>query len=815
MSTSVARIARAAEAAGPHVVGVRHHSPACARLVRETIRRVRPRHVLIEGPCDFNPRLDELRLDHQLPIAVFSYLHSDAFRHAAWAPFCEYSPEWIALETAREVDAEARFCDLPSWHECFRDLRNRYADRRGDDHRRHAESYVDQLCARFSVDDSDSLWDHLFEQPMPTDELGRRLATYFEHLRDHRPPAETDEPRERFMAQAVAWAVADAAPESVVVVCGGYHAPVLARAWREHEPDSDFPSVEPPPGADCHSYLVPYSYKRLDAFAGYQSGMPSPAFYEELWRTGPEVAGSRAVEWVVGRLRAKKQRLSTADLIAADAMTRGLARLRGRTQPCRVDVLDGLAGALLKDGLDAPMPWARRGALMPHTHPLLVEMVKALSGDRRGRLDPRTPQPPLLVNVQQILDELDLSPGERVGAERRVELDLLDPFDRRRSRALHRLAILRIPGFDRLTGPEQAGDVVLHETWRLRRVLHAEVAVIEASSWGPTLAAACAGRLENRLAEAESLGEQADLLTASVFAGLDALAERCLEVVSRCIDREPAFGELGRATRRFFDLWRHDGVFADLRRAALPSLQDVLDRCVDRGLWLLEGLHGGAAPADPLDLEALATLRDVVSKRSTTRSQNAPAVFSRRALDPEAPPAIRGGCLGALWSLQDGSPTPAWSTPSGEPPERLALRGLRTVRRDLLGEFLAGLFALAREASLRSEPLLEALDATLAELEDETFLVALPALRLAFSYFPPLEREVLARFVSARHGDPSAAGVRDLLRVSTSPVDFAAGSRLDARVAEVAQRYGLSDSLDDPAPDASEPGGPGDPETLP
>ncbi len=57
----------------PLIIGVRHHSPACARLVKERIERVCPRYVLIEGPADFNHRLDELFLPHQLPIAVYSY----------------------------------------------------------------------------------------------------------------------------------------------------------------------------------------------------------------------------------------------------------------------------------------------------------------------------------------------------------------------------------------------------------------------------------------------------------------------------------------------------------------------------------------------------------------------------------------------------------------------------------------------------------------------------------------------------------------------------------------------------------------------
>lgn len=44
----------------PLIVGIRHHSPACARLVKSLIESQRPRYVLIEGPADFNDRVDEL-----------------------------------------------------------------------------------------------------------------------------------------------------------------------------------------------------------------------------------------------------------------------------------------------------------------------------------------------------------------------------------------------------------------------------------------------------------------------------------------------------------------------------------------------------------------------------------------------------------------------------------------------------------------------------------------------------------------------------------------------------------------------------------
>ncbi len=100
----------------PLIVGIRHHSPACARLVKSLIESQRPRYVLIEGPADFNDRVDELFLAHQLPVAIYSYCQYQdgaAPGRGAWTPFAEFSPEWQALQAARRIQAQTYFIDLP------------------------------------------------------------------------------------------------------------------------------------------------------------------------------------------------------------------------------------------------------------------------------------------------------------------------------------------------------------------------------------------------------------------------------------------------------------------------------------------------------------------------------------------------------------------------------------------------------------------------------------------------------------------------------------------------------------------------------
>jgi hypothetical protein len=86
------------------VVGVRHHSPACAKLVAHTIEALKPRFVLVEGPLDMNTRIDELLLGHQMPVALFSYRQNpDGTSRGTWTPFCEFSPELVAMQRSKEL----------------------------------------------------------------------------------------------------------------------------------------------------------------------------------------------------------------------------------------------------------------------------------------------------------------------------------------------------------------------------------------------------------------------------------------------------------------------------------------------------------------------------------------------------------------------------------------------------------------------------------------------------------------------------------------------------------------------------------------
>lgn len=769
-------------------VGVRHHSPACARLVAETVAELRPAYVLVEGPADMNDRLDELLLGHDLPVAVFSHYRDEERAATSWTPLCDYSPEWVALTAGRAAGAEVRFIDLPAWHPAFAERTNRYADAEV----RYAEA-TERLRERFAVDSVDALWDRLFEVE-PETGLAERLDAYFELVRGAAETDPGDRAREEYMASWVRAGAEAAGDRPVLVVTGGFHTPALRRlAGRADAGGSwggGWPEVPVPgDGALSGSFLVPYSFRQLDAFAGYQSGMPSPGYYQRVWEDGVADAAEGLTRTVVARLRARKHPVSTADLIAARTLTQGLTALRGHPRPARTDVLDGLAGALLADDLDQPLPWTGRGELAVGSHPVVVEMVAACSGDRTGRLHRDTPAPPLVHEVAAALA------GLRIRADEPVSLDLGVDRDLARSRLLHRLRVLGVPGHERVSGPAHGADPMFTERWEPRDRTGRDAALVEAGAYGARLDEAAATALTERAGQSGPDGLAGALFDA-VLCGVGELSGRLLAELGSSVREMKGPGPLGEVLATALGLWRHDRLYGV---AHGPLLGSVVEGAAARLLWLLEGLRG-APGVDFGRLRAVVALRDtcVHAAELLGVAREAVAAAARRiSLDADAPADLRGAGFALHRELSAGAGGPA---PAEE------VRAF-TGRSWLLGDWLAGLFAVARDEMTRAggaggaggagddgngdDSLVGVLDSIVGAMSDEEFLVALPALRQAFAFFPPRERERIARRLMERRGVRGAA--RGLLRTSADPLVTARGRALEESVDAVLSRFGLAD----------------------
>ncbi len=166
-------------------------------------------------------------------------------------------------------------------------------------------------------------------------------------------------------------------------------------------------------------------------------------------------------------------------MAAAHLHAMALAQLRGHTLPLRTDWLDAIAGSLIKEALNAPLPWSYRGVIHPDTDPILLTLIDTLAGDGFGKL--------ALLRHNRLCQKM--SPAnwnvpESLPAE--LTLNRFTPMDWRKVRCYigwqyWRSWVVRQQG----STLSLAGNG--EECWKLTRPLSQHAALIEAACFGATL----------------------------------------------------------------------------------------------------------------------------------------------------------------------------------------------------------------------------------------------------------------------------------------------------------------------------------------
>lgn len=805
---------------------VRHHSPACALHLARLLHELRPAAVLIEGPADATA-LIPLLLDEDArpPFAFYcTYAPPGGSRHgaedaaeapsrcASWYPFCEYSPELVALRVGHELGAELRFIDLT-----FAQGVHAQAGPRDEQqavrvwsllqeaHLAHSR-YLALLARRQGCRDQDELWDHLFEATAlqtDTEDFCAAVATYcYLARREYTAEllaADGTTAREAAMARAVREARQETPRGAwIVVVTGGFHTAALPGLVRQARPPR---APATPPAAETLTLLTRYSYPQLDALSGYASGMPSPGYYQALWEhlnasvrptLLPGAAASTAEPYTetargllveLGRsLRARDLpfSLSVADEIVALEHALGLAALRGHPGPTREDLLDAVRSCYVKGSLET------EGA------EVLRCVQEVLCGSAVGRVPAAAGVPPLVEDFRATAARLRID-LEAV-TPHRVTLDLYRrPAHRLTSRFFHCLQSLGVP-FARLqSGPDFVtgrGADLLHEAWDYCWWPETEGALIERAVYGPSVSEAATGRLLEQVQALEHQGQGRNaaravaLLVSAYRMGLQAQVPRLLGLIEPALAEDPAFVSLVAGLRQLV-LLRH---FREpLEAGDLVEVTRLTGTAYRRATYLLQEL--GSCPPELVNdsLGGLRALRELVSGDESELLDAELLLGAAASLlaQPAAEAAIVGGAAGVLYA--EGR--------LGE--ERLAmllagyLGGAASDPARKTG-FLRGLLQTARALAWQSAGLLRRVNTLLGEWEHEDFIANLPDLRLAFADLTPRELDLVAEQVGQLHG---LSGSALLLPPTLSPGDLAAGLAAEQAVRRSLQRDALGSWL--------------------
>ena len=700
---------------GTRLYGIRHHGPGSARSVREALTELSPDVVLIEGPAEAD-QLVPLVGDPEMqpPVALLGYAPGEPKKAAFW-PFAVFSPEWQAIRYALGAGVPVRFCDLPA--ACQLAMSDRGRDKPRTDP-------VSELAEAAGYDDPERWWEDVVEH-VPGTGVFDALAEAIAFLR-----AEDDEPdprdavREAHMRKVLRRTIKDGY-QRIAVVCGAWHVPALlpCAAAAAGLPCAAAAAGQDLPSAAADDRLlrglpkvkavltwVPWTYGRLSYTSGYGAGIRSPGWYDHLFSSDRQpIEGWLAKAAAV--LRADGVPASSAHVIESVRLAEALAALRGRPLAGLEEVTEA-ARAVLCEGSD-----------------LLVGLIqrRLVVGERLGAVPAATPQMPLQRDLQDQQRRLRMRPQAE---PREVDLDLRKPNDLARSHLLHRLTLLGV----RWGMPQQGRTRnigTFRESWQLTWRPELDLALIEASMWGSTVAAAAAQRACSVAAEATALEDLTGLVERCLLADL---ADALTSALAAVRDRAALEGDVTHLMAALPALVRA-ARYGDVRGTDAGRLGEVAVEMITR---ICAGLP---AAVTSLDETAERAVRDHLDAVHSAIGLLADAQSRARWLDTlvrlivRCPPLISGR---ATRLLLDAERLTTDDVAIRMSRELSAAAPVAAAARWAEG-FLAGSGLLL----LHDDKLLSLTDGWLAGLSADAFAAVLPALRRTFGEFAPPERRAI------------------------------------------------------------------------
>jgi Family of unknown function (DUF5682) len=681
----------------PALYGIRHHGPGSARSLREALAELEPDVVLIEGPPEADG-LVQLARDPEMrpPVALLGYVPGEPKTAAFW-PFAVFSPEWQAIRYALGADVPVRFCDLPAAHQlAMTDSRRRQP--RTDP--------VSDLATAAGYDDPERWWEDVVEH-VPGPAVFDALAEAIGFLRAEEPePDPRDMVREAYMRKVLR-RTAKEGYQRIAVVCGAWHVPAL-----QHLPPAaaDDRLLRGLPKVKAVFTWIPWTYGRLAYTSGYGAGIRSPGWYDHLF-SSPGQPVERWLAKAAAVLRDEGVPASSANVIESVRLAEALAALRGRPLAGLEEVTEA-ARAVLCEGSD-----------------LLVGLIqrRLVVGERLGAVPAATPMVPLQRDLQDQQRSLRLRPEAQ---PRDYDLDLRKPNDLARSHLLHRLTLLGV----RWGAPHQGRTRnigTFRESWQLTWEPELDLALIEASMWGSTVAAAATQRARSLAAEATALAEVTGLVERCLLADLDDALPVALAAVR---DRAALEGDVTHLMAALPALVRAVR-YGDVRGTDPGRLGEVAVEMITR---ICAGLP---AAVTSLDETAERAMRDRIDAVHSATGLLADPGSRTRWLDtlvrvvPRCPPLISGRLTRLLLDAGRLSPEDVAARMSRE----LSVAAPAAAAAGWAEGFLAGSGLLL----LHDDTLLALADAWLAGLSADAFAAVLPALRRTFGEFAPPERRAI------------------------------------------------------------------------
>ena len=565
--------------------------------------------------------------------------------------------------------------------------------------------------------------------------------------------------REAYMRQTIR-AAAKEGFQRIAVVCGAWHAPVLARMGPAKD---DAALLKGLPKAKVAATWVPWTYGRLTRASGYGAGVQSPGWYHHLWDSlcgGVSSPTDSTIRWLArtaGLLRDEDLDVSSAHVIEAVRLAEGLAAIRRRPLPGLEELTEATQAVFCQGG----------GTQLRLIH------EKLIVGEALGQVPDETPMVPLAADLGRLQKRLRLPAA---ALEKVYDLDLRNANDLERSHILHRLTLLGVAWGERQdVGRKGAKSGTFHEVWKLRWDPELAVAVIEAAIWGNTVAEAAAAFARDLADKAADLPALTALLDAVMLADLPEAAAHVMQRVQNEAAVASDVAHLMEALPPLANIVRYGNV----RQTDAGMVSQVVDGLVARMCVGLPAACGSLSDeAAGAMFEHLLRAHGAITLLARDEHLDAwHAVLRSLADQANLHGLLAGRCCRLL--LDDRQIEPA------EAARRMGLALSVANEPAQAGSWVEGFLRGSGLLLLHDETLWQVLDDWVTGLHGDTFTQLLPLLRRTFATFAPPERRQMGERVKGSSGGSARAAVADETEAN---FDLA---RADAVLPLVAKLLGL------------------------
>ncbi|MEU4297028.1 DUF5682 family protein [Kitasatospora aureofaciens] len=548
------------------LLGIRHHGPGSARAVAAALAQWRPDAVLIEGPAEADAVV-HLAAEKDLvpPVALLAHAVDDPAKAAFW-PYAEFSPEWVAIRHAVDHDLPVRFIDLPAGYGFapFTDADADDADDHAADQAGPDELPTDPLALLAEAaghDDPERWWEDVVEHRAPGADALAPFAAVAEAMGALRAEgfgeSRRDQLREAHMRQQIR-AARRAGHRRIAVVCGAFHVPALETMPTVAHDRALLAGL--PKKVRVDITWIPWTHRRLSQATGYGAGVQSPGWYHHLFTA----VGDPVPRWLTRAaelLRAEDHPVSSAHVIEAVRLAETLAVLRGRPLAGLTETLDAVR-AVLCEGSDVALELVRE---------------RLVVGDALGEVPDAAPAVPLQRDLARLQRSLRLKPA---AAPRDLDLDLRKDTDAARSRLLHRLRLLGVEwGVPARSSVNSTGT--FRESWRLCWQPEFAVRIAEAAQWGTTVEEAAVNKAVGTARAAVELAELTGLVETCLLAGLSGALPAVMRVLADCAALDTDVAHLAGALPALVRALRYGDVRGTERGALAGAAAGLAERvCV-------------------------------------------------------------------------------------------------------------------------------------------------------------------------------------------------------------------------------------------